>query len=140
MSKKRLIEDYIFRAEKRIKMLEFLKNEGAYADVVREAQEVVELLLKGLMIAFGLDVPKVHDVSKYIEQNIEIFPEMIKENIEKLKVISKTLRKERELAFYGLIDWIPSEEYTFEDADNSINWAKEVFNIVKSALNSGRTS
>jgi HEPN domain-containing protein len=140
MSKKRLIEDYIFRAEKRIKMLEFLKNEGAYADVVREAQEVVELLLKGLMIAFGLDVPKVHDVSKYIEQNIEIFPEMIKKNIEKLKVISKTLRKERELAFYGLIDWIPSEEYTFEDADNSINWAKEVFNIVKSALNSGRTS
>jgi len=140
MSKKRLIEDYIFRAEKRIKMLEFLKNEEAYADVVREAQEVVELLLKGLMIAFGLDVPKVHDVSKYIEQNIEIFPEMIKKNIEKLKVISKTLRKERELAFYGLIDWIPSEEYTFEDADNSINWAKEVFNIVKSALNSGRTS
>jgi len=140
MSKKRLIEDYIFRAEKRIKMLEFLKNEGAYADVVREAQEVVELLLKGLMIAFGLDVPKVHDVSKYIEQNIEIFPEMIKENIEKLKVISKTLRKERELAFYGLIDWIPTEEYTFEDADNSINWAKEVFHIVKTALNSGRTS
>jgi|YNPBryulayer2012_1023412.scaffolds.fasta_scaffold06566_1 HEPN domain-containing protein len=140
MSKKRLIEDYIFRAEKRIKMLEFLKNEGAYADVVREAQEVVELLLKGLMIAFGLDVPKVHDVSKHIEQNIEIFPEMIKKNIEKLKVISKTLRKERELAFYGLIDWIPSEEYTFEDADNSINWAKEVFNIVKSALKSGRTS
>jgi HEPN domain-containing protein len=140
MSKKRLIEDYIFRAEKRIKMLEFLKNEGAYADVVREAQEVVELLLKGLMIAFGLDVPKVHDVSNHIEQNIEIFPEMIKKNIEKLKVISKTLRKERELAFYGLIDWIPSEEYTFEDADNSINWAKEVFNIVKSALKSGRTS
>jgi len=134
MSKKRLVEDYIFRAEKRIKMLEFLKNEGSYADVVREAQEVVELLLKGLILFFGLDVPKIHDVSKFIEQNIEIFPEIIKENIEKLKIISKTLRKERELAFYGLIDWIPSEEYTLEDAEKAINWAKEVFQIVKTAL------
>jgi hypothetical protein len=34
MTKKRLIGDYIFRAEKRIKMLEFFKNEGSYADVV----------------------------------------------------------------------------------------------------------
>ncbi|MDI1471648.1 HEPN domain-containing protein [Thermodesulfovibrio sp. 1176] len=128
------MKDYIFRAEKRIKMLEFLKNEEAYADVVRESQEVVELLLKGLMIAFGLDVPKVHDVTKYIEQNIEIFPEIVKGNIEKLKTISKTLRKERELSFYGLIDWIPSEEYTLEDADKAINWAKEVFHIVTNAL------
>jgi len=86
------------------------------------------------MLFFGLDVPKVHDVSKYIEQNIEIFPEMVKKNIEKLKNISKTLRKERELAFYGLIDWIPSEEYTFEDSNKAINWAKEVFHIVKSVL------
>ncbi len=134
MNKKRLVEDYIFRAEKRIKMLEFLKKEESYADVVREAQEVVELLLKGLILFFGLDVPKVHDVSKFIEQNIEIFPEIVKENIEKLKIISKTLRKERELAFYGLIDWIPSEEYTLKDAEKAINWAKEVFQIVKIAL------
>uniref|UniRef100_A0A7V5XFR4 HEPN domain-containing protein n=1 Tax=Thermodesulfobacterium geofontis TaxID=1295609 RepID=A0A7V5XFR4_9BACT len=134
MNKKRLVEDYIFRAEKRIKMLEFLKKEESYADVVREAQEVVELLLKGLILFFGLDVPKIHDVSKFIEQNIEIFPEIVKENIEKLKIISKTLRKERELAFYGLIDWIPSEEYTLKDAEKAINWAKEVFQIVKIAL------
>ena len=134
MNKKRLVDDYIFRAEKRIKMLEFLKKEESYADVVREAQEVVELLLKGLILFFGLDVPKIHDVSKFIEQNIEIFPEIVKENIEKLKIISKTLRKERELAFYGLIDWIPSEEYTLKDAEKAINWAKEVFQIVKIAL------
>jgi HEPN domain-containing protein len=55
-------------------MLEFLKNEGAYADVVREAQEVVELMLKGLTLYYGLDVPKVHDVSRFIEENINVFP------------------------------------------------------------------
>ena len=136
MSKNRLVKDYIFRAEKRIKMLEFLKNEESYADAVRESQEVVELLLKGLIMSHGLDVPKVHDVSNFIEQNIEIFPEIVKENIEKLKTISKTLRKERELAFYGLIDWIPSEEYTLEDAKRAIEWAKEIFHIVKRALTS----
>jgi len=34
MTKKRLIEDYIFRAEKIIKMLEFFKNEEFCADVL----------------------------------------------------------------------------------------------------------
>jgi HEPN domain-containing protein len=51
--KSALIKDYLFRAEKRIKMLEFLKQEKDYADVVREAQEVVELLLKALILAVG---------------------------------------------------------------------------------------
>jgi HEPN domain-containing protein len=63
--KSALIKDYLFRAEKRIKMLEFLKQEKDYADVVREAQEVVELLLKALILAVGLEIPKVHDVSMF---------------------------------------------------------------------------
>ena len=39
MSKRKLAKDYLERSKVRLKMLEFLKNEGAYADVVREAQE-----------------------------------------------------------------------------------------------------
>lgn len=136
MQRFRLVKDYLFRSEKRIKALEFLKSEGAYADVVRESQEVVELLLKALLIAFGLEVPKVHEVSKYIEKNMDAFPSVISENISKIKEISRNLRKERELAFYGLEDWIPSEEYKVEDADKAIEWAKEIKSIVERALKS----
>jgi HEPN domain-containing protein len=134
LSKRKLAKDYLERSKVRLKMLEFLKNEGAYADVVREAQEVVELMLKGLILYYGLDVPKVHDVSRFIEENINVFPEKIKENLPKIKQISRSLRKERELAFYGLIDWIPSEEYTIEDAERAITWAKEMFELVSLSL------
>lgn len=135
MRRLKLVEDYILRAEKRIKALEFLKSEEDYPDVVREAQEVVELLLKALLIAYGLEVPKVHDVSKYIEMNKEVFPEIVIKNLPRIKEISRQLRKEREISFYGMEDWIPSEEYTLEDADRAINWAKEIQTIVKEALN-----
>jgi HEPN domain-containing protein len=134
LSKRKLAKDYLERSKVRLKMLEFLKNEGAYADVVREAQEVVELMLKGLILYYGLDVPKVHDVSRFIEENINVFPEKIKENLPKIKQISRSLRKERELSFYGLSDWIPSEEYTLEDAERAITWAKEMFDLVSLSL------
>ncbi|MGQ9623722.1 MAG: HEPN domain-containing protein [Candidatus Caldatribacteriaceae bacterium] len=55
---KRLVRDYLNRAEKRLKILKIL--EGDYPDVVRESQEVVELLLKALLMEVGLDVPKAH--------------------------------------------------------------------------------
>jgi len=129
-----LIQDYLFRAEKRIKMLEFLKNEQDYADVVREAQEVVELLLKALIMSVGLEIPKVHDVSGYIGKHLEFFPEVIKKNFEKIRYISRELRKERELAFYGAYDWIPGEEYTLEEAERAINWAKELLELVKETI------
>ncbi|MCB4205361.1 HEPN domain-containing protein [Deferribacterales bacterium Es71-Z0220] len=134
MQRMRLVDDYIFRAQKRIKALEFLKSEESYADVVREAQEVVELLLKALIIAFGIEVPKVHDVSRYIEMNKEVFPQVVNDNLERLKDISRRLRKERELSFYGMEDWIPSEEYSTEEAQQAIDWAKEIEMIVKKAL------
>ena len=134
MQRFKLVKDYLLRAEKRIKALEFLRSEGVYADVVRESQEVVELLLKGLIMAYGLEVPKVHEVSKYIEKNLDAFPSVIKENISKIKEISRSLRKERELAFYGLEDWIPLEEYNIEEADKAIGWAKEIKSIVEKAL------
>jgi HEPN domain-containing protein len=41
-----LARDYFTRARKRLKAVALLLDEEAFADVVRESQEVVELLLK----------------------------------------------------------------------------------------------
>ncbi len=43
-------------------------------------------------MAYGLEVPKVHEVSKYIEKNLDAFPSVIKENISKIKEISRSLK------------------------------------------------
>ncbi len=117
--RKSLIEDYLKRGQIRIKMLKFLKKEKDYPDVVREAQEVVEILLKALILWAGLEVPKLHDVSKYIEKHLDLFPEIIQQNIKKIR---------------GAEDWIPLEEYSEEDAQRAIKWATEIYELVSKAL------
>ncbi|MBI4560813.1 MAG: hypothetical protein HY724_02120 [Candidatus Rokubacteria bacterium] len=54
MTSDRLARDYLRRAEARRKALDTLMASGAYADVVRESQEVLELILNGLVPAFEL--------------------------------------------------------------------------------------
>lgn len=130
----RLVKDYLKKAEVRIKALEFYLQHEDYPDVVREAQEVVELLLKAILRHAGIEAPKIHDVSKVIEKHLQYMPEPVQRNIEKIKKISKGLRKEREICFYGADDFIPSEEYTEEDARDAIENAGFIFRVVKEAI------
>ena len=43
--------------------------------------------------------------------------------------ISTALRKERELAFYGAIDFIPTDEYTREHAEQALGDATWVVSV-----------
>ena len=54
-----LAEDHVRRAEIRLKALDVLFEHQSWADVVRESQEVVELALKGLLRAFGVEPPRM---------------------------------------------------------------------------------
>lgn len=130
----KLFKDYIKRADVRLQALEFYLQRQAYADTVREAQEVVELLLKGLLRFIGVEAPKVHDVGKTLDEHLEYLPEVVKENLKKIKAISKRLRKERELSFYGSEDFIPSEEYDEEEAREAIEDARFVFLVIKGVI------
>ncbi len=130
----RLSESYLKKAEVRIKALYFFKKNEAYSDVVREAQETVELLLKAVLRLIGVEVPKVHDVGKVLEKNKNLLPPPLGEELEEIKRISKRLRKERELSFYGAEDFIPTEEYSLEDAQKAIEEAEYVYRAVARAF------
>ncbi|MBE0461454.1 MAG: HEPN domain-containing protein, partial [Candidatus Aminicenantes bacterium] len=54
--------------------------------------------------------------------------------LKRLADISKRLRKERELAFYGDIDFIPTEEYTSEDAKEAIRDTRIVTKAAKKLI------
>jgi hypothetical protein len=56
---------YLEKAQKRLRVLEVLLEEQAYSDVVREAQEVVELALKAMLRLVGVEPPKQHDVGGF---------------------------------------------------------------------------
>lgn len=126
-----LAKSYLIKAEKRLKILGVLLQEEAYSDVVREAQEIVELCLKGLLRYVGIEPPKYHDVSPILIEHQEKFKTLSPEELEKVTKISKKLRKERELAFYGDIDFIPTEEYTIEDANEAIEGANYVVSLAR---------
>ncbi len=54
-----LAADYVRRAEVRLRALDVLFDGESWADVVRESQEIVELTLKALLRACGVDPPRI---------------------------------------------------------------------------------
>ena len=129
-----LTRAYLKKAHVRFKALAFYKENESYSDVVREAQELVELLLKAVLRAVGVEVPKIHDVGRTLEKNRHLLSPVLNTRLDEIKKVSKRLRKERELSFYGAEDFIPTEEYDLEDADMAIKDAELVLQTVQSAF------
>lgn len=134
MTNSELAKSYLIKATKRLKILSILKEDEAYSDVIRESQEIVELSLKGMLREVGVEPPRWHDVGSLIIKFKKKFPEEVSKNAERLASISKWLRKEREFAFYGEADFIPTEEYDLEDAERAISDAKFVVDMTKLAI------
>jgi len=129
MTNTSLAQSYLKKATDRLDILDLLLKKRAFSDVIREAQEIVELALKGMLRSAGIEPPKIHDVGGLLLEHKDNFPRNVSRHLERLARISKKLRKERELAFYGDIDFIPTEEYTRRDARRASNEARFVVEI-----------
>lgn len=130
MSLDQLAAAYLKKAIVRIQMLEFLIAKEAWSDVVREAQECVELCLKAQLRMVGIDPPKIHDVSRVLRDSKEKLPAIVAENLEKICHISFKMRRDRELSFYGDVDVIPTESYSREDALTAFSEARWIVSLV----------
>ncbi len=131
MRNQKLAEDYITRAEKRIFALKALIKVQAWADVVREAQECVELALKSLLRTANIEVPRVHDVSDIFIAHKSLLPKAVLKDLSQLIEISRRMRRDRELAFYGTEDLTPSEFYKEDDAQKAFTDTEFVVKVVK---------
>lgn len=123
MTTNQLAAGYYRKCVDRLAALVVLVQRQAFSDVVRESQEVVELALKGMLRAVGIDPPKWHDVGDLLIQFGDRFPQIDRERLHDLAAASKLLRKEREFSFYGDIDFIPTDEYDTEDASRAYGYA-----------------
>ncbi len=126
-----LAQSYLRKSIDRLDVLDLLRKKGAYSDVVREAQEVVELCLKGMLRYVGIEPPRYHDVGPLLVENQERFEGISQQEIIRIAEISRELRKERELAFYGDIDFIPTDQYKLEDADEAMEGANFVVAVAR---------
>jgi HEPN domain-containing protein len=129
-----LAEDYLTRATNRLAALDVLFDRKSWADVVRESQEVVELALKSLLRYCSIEVPRVHDVGQVLRSESEKLPEVIRSDIEELAEISRSLRRDRELAFYGSEDLTPSDFYRKSDAEMARAGSRRVVEAVTTAV------
>jgi HEPN domain-containing protein len=111
-----LARDYLRRSEVRLLALAVLYDAHSWADVVRESQEIVELTLKGLLRSCGVSPPRVPDVSEVVLAERERMPGELQPHADDMARVSRTLRRDRELAFYGAEDLTPSGFYTEADA------------------------
>jgi len=134
MTNRTLAQSYLLKARKRFIVLEVLLKEEAYSDVIREAQELVELALKGILRQVGVEPPKQHDVGYLVIEFKDRLPREVAEEAKKVAAISKWLRKEREFSFYGDVDFIPTEEYTLKDAQRAINDANFVLQMAEKVI------
>lgn len=124
MKNRSLTKDYIVRGGVRLEALQVLFNREGYADVVREAQEIVELVSRALIRHLGGEPARVHDVSTQLVELKARIPAEEHEGLEKLIAVSRELRRDRELAFYGTEDLTPSEFYSKQDAERALSQAQ----------------
>jgi HEPN domain-containing protein len=131
-----LARSNVRQAEDRLTTARIALERGNYPYAVRQAQECVELSLKACLRLVGIEPPKWHDVGPIIRRERENFPEWFKEHVERIVSISRSLRKERELAMYGDEESkIPPEElYTRFDAEKAIEDAGFVLEIARRLL------
>jgi HEPN domain-containing protein len=130
----RLGQSYVERAVARLPFLRQMQAAGLHADVVGESQEVVERALKGVLRIIGVDPPKQHDVSKQLAAQRDRLPRTVAANLREIRRFSKRLRRERELAFYGDEDFVPSDEYDADDSDEAIVAAEAIVGWVSAGL------
>ena len=131
MRNSELAGDYVRRADVRVRALDVLYEASSWADVVRESQEALELALKGLLRACGIEPPRIHDVADVLLAERDRLPAPLRSEVDRLAALSRDLRRDRELAFYGAEDLTPSKFYREADATHARDAARLAVRLVK---------
>jgi len=117
-----------------------LKSKGVWNLVVRRCQEAVELALKSALVFVGIQPPRVHDVGPTLKEHSEKFPPEFRQYITQLASISRALRAERELSFYGDEEsgMPPETLYSLDDADEALRKAEFVLEKSQALIVGGK--
>jgi HEPN domain-containing protein len=99
--------------------------------VVRRCQETVELALKALLRASGIEVPHVHDVGIFLVDHGDRLPPVVRPHLDRFVSVSRRLRQEREISFYGDEETgaPPDRLYTASDAEDALRDARFVIEL-----------
>lgn len=92
---------YIVEARGRVALVRLAFERHLWAATVREAQECVELFLKGALRLAAIEPARSHDVADVLRQTAGRFPAWFTAQIDHLASISTEMAGDRGIAFYG---------------------------------------
>lgn len=127
----KLARSYLRQAEPRLKDATEAYDAKNYPYSLRLSQECVELSVKAVLRAVGIEYPKQHEVSDLLSDLKPRLPEGFLLEIPFIQEASKSLYRKRELAFYGGEDALlsPEEAISEEDANKAVNSSRKVFSV-----------
>jgi HEPN domain-containing protein len=136
MTSRAMAQAYVRAARAILGEAEGHQTRGIWHLTVRRCQESVELALKAVLRAAGIEVPRVHDVGAFLREHAERLPTEVSEHLDRLVSVSRRLRAERETAFYGDDEvGVPAERlYTAGDAEQALADARWVLAVANAAV------
>lgn len=132
----KVAKSYLRQAKARLEDAEEANSEANHPYAVRLSQECVELSLKAVLKAVGIDYPKIHDVSEVFIEVKERFPDWFKVEVDFLCESSKILVKKREISLYGGEEALlsPDEVINRADGDDAVMRAKRTYKLCENLL------
>ena len=129
---------YLRQAEARLKDAKDALLDGNYPYAVRLSQECVELSLKAVLKAVGIEYPKIHDVSDILVDVEARFPEWFRAEVGFLRESSKALVKKREISLYGGEEAFlsPEEVISRGDAEDATQRADKTYELCRRLVDS----
>ena len=101
MTSSRMGRRYVEEAGSRVELVRIAVERQLWATVVREAQECVELFLKGALRLVAVEPAHTHDVAELLRREAARFPDWFRAEVEHLATISTEMAGDRGIAFYG---------------------------------------
>jgi HEPN domain-containing protein len=136
MTSRAMAQAYVRAARVILGEAEGHQTRGIWHLAVRRCQESVEMALKAVLRAAGVEVPRVHDVGAFLREHAERLPKEVTAHLDRLVSVSRRLRAERETAFYGDEEvGLPAERlYIAGDAEQALADARWVLALADAAI------
>ena len=95
MTSSRMSRLYVEEARGRVTLVGVALEKGLWAATIREAQECVELFLKGALRLVAVEPARTHDVAEVLRRERDRFPEWFRSAIDHLAAVSTEMAGDR---------------------------------------------
>ena len=122
MTSARMGRQYVEEARSRTELVRLALERELWSTVVREAQEAVELFLKGALRLVAVEPARTHDAAALLRREGGRFPDWFRAEVDRLATISTEMAGDRGIAFYGdeRQGLGPRELFDREDAERAM--------------------